>query len=110
MTDLPSAGFSDPFGVDTDSSGRAVVADSVDVNGGDSSNGSGAVFRFTPGQPPAVFASSAMFRMPSAVAVAPGSPAVPTPDSGQPLPKKCKKGQKLKRGKCVKKKRKKKKR
>jgi hypothetical protein len=110
VTDLPSAGFEDPFGVDTDAQGRALVADSVDVNGG--ATGAGAVFRFTPGQPPAVFASSSLFRRPNAVAAAPGSPttAVPDPIASVPPPKKCKKGQKLKKGKCVKKKRKKRKR
>ena len=118
---LNSSGFDDPFGVDIDATGCAVVADSgVDPNGGGLGNGLGAIFRFVPGQAPAILSASTLFRQPVAVAVNSGgsgcappavTPATPppsTPGQPAPAPKKCKKGQKLKKGKCVKKKRKKK--
>ncbi len=115
---LNSVGFSDPFDVDVDASGRAVVADSTaDFNG--AADGSGAIFRFTPGQAPAMLSASTLFRQPGAVAVEQTPPTVSPPSATPPTPtitappatppkKKCKKGRKLKKGKCVKKKRKKK--
>jgi hypothetical protein len=113
VTPLTSNGFDDPFGVAIDASGRALVADSSADPGG--APGTGAVFRFTPGQTPVAFSTSPLFTQLTGVAVDPRSPPSATPpalipQTSPPLtPKKCKKGQKLKKGKCVKKKRKKRK-